>query len=296
MAANIKVIYRKIRDFIPEIPGILRKAVVSFQKKEASRNAAGMAYYTLFSLIPLLIVMVTIVSYFVDAQQAAERVSQLVMSVIPVSQGLVERNINRAFEIRNSVGAIGLVSFLWSGSNAFSIMVHNINTAWPEDERRSFFEKRLFGLAMVVLLILMLFMLMISSTALNLVLRYQRAYFDVDPTIQNRLLSLGSNLIHWLVPFIFFYSLYRVVPMGRVPIKASGFSALVITLLWRGASAIFQWYLSSGLARYEFVFGSLSAIVVLLFWIYLSSVILFFGAHVCAASAGKIPEFREQPE
>ncbi len=296
MATNIKVIYRKIRDFIPEIPGILRKAVVSFQKKEASRNAAGMAYYTLFSLIPLLIVMVTIVSYFVDAQQAAERVSQLVMSVIPVSQGLVERNINRAFEIRNSVGAIGLVSFLWSGSNAFSIMVHNINTAWPEDERRSFFEKRLFGLAMVVLLILMLFMLMISSTALNLVLRYQRAYFDVDPTIQNRLLSLGSNLIHWLVPFIFFYSLYRVVPMGRVPIKASGFSALVITLLWRGASAIFQWYLSSGLARYEFVFGSLSAIVVLLFWIYLSSVILFFGAHVCAASAGKIPDFQEQSE
>jgi len=296
MAANIKIIYRKIRDFIPEIPGILRKAVVSFQKKEASRNAAGMAYYTLFSLIPLLIVMVTIVSYFVDAQQAAERVSQLVMSVIPVSQGLVERNINRAFEIRNSVGAIGLVSFLWSGSNAFSIMVHNINTAWPEDERRSFFEKRLFGLAMVVLLILMLFMLMISSTALNLVLRYQRAYFDVDPTIQTRLLSLGSNLIHWLVPFIFFYSLYRVVPMGRVPIKASGFSALVITLLWRGASAIFQWYLSSGLARYEFVFGSLSAIVVLLFWIYLSSVILFFGAHVCAASAGKIPDFREQSQ
>ena len=296
MAVNIKVIYRKIRDFIPEIPGILRKAVVSFQKKEASRNAAGMAYYTLFSLIPLLIVMVTIVSYFVDAQQAAERVSQLVMSVIPVSQGLVERNINRAFEIRNSVGAIGLVSFLWSGSNAFSIMVHNINTAWPEDERRSFFEKRLFGLAMVVLLILMLFMLMISSTALNLVLRYQRAYFDVDPTIQNRLLSLGSNLIHWLVPFIFFYSLYRVVPMGRVPIKASGFSSLVITLLWRGASAIFQWYLSSGLARYEFVFGSLSAIVVLLFWIYLSSVILFFGAHICAASAGKIPDFREQSE
>jgi membrane protein len=76
--------------------------------------------------------------------------------------------------------------------------------------------------------------------------------------------------------------------MGRVPIKAAGFSALVITLIWRLASSAFQWYLGSGFARYEVIFGSLSAIVVLLLWIYISSVILFFGAHLCAASAGKV--------
>ncbi len=76
--------------------------------------------------------------------------------------------------------------------------------------------------------------------------------------------------------------------MGRVPIPAAGFSALVITIIWRTASNIFQWYLSSGLARYEVIFGSISAVVVLLLWVYISSLILFFGAHLCAAAAGKI--------
>jgi membrane protein len=76
--------------------------------------------------------------------------------------------------------------------------------------------------------------------------------------------------------------------MGRVPIRSAGYSALGITIAWRAASNLFQWYLRSGLARYDVIFGSLSAIVVLLLWIYISSVIFFFGAHLCAASAGKV--------
>jgi len=76
--------------------------------------------------------------------------------------------------------------------------------------------------------------------------------------------------------------------MGRVPIKAAGVSAIGITIIWRVASNGLQWYLGSGLARYELIFGSLNAIVVLLLWIYISSLILFFGAHLCAASAGKV--------
>ncbi len=283
-----------MRDFSLQIPKMIRKAAISFQREETSKGAAGMAYYTLFSLFPLLIVMVTIVSYFVDSQQAASRVSQLVMSVIPVSRGLVERNVSRVFQVRNSIGALGIVGLLWSGSNAFSMMIHNINSAWPEEEQRSFFEKRLFGLAMVILLIILLFLMMVSSTILNLVMNLQRNILSVDPNIQSALFRGVSQVIDWVVPFIFFYSLYRVIPMGRVPVKAAGFSAMVVTLLWRGASSLFQWYLSSGLARYEVIFGSLSAIVVLLLWIYISSVILFFGAHLCAASAGKIPDFKEQ--
>lgn len=292
MTSKVRSVIDKIAAFLLEIPEILKKAAVSFQKREAGKGAAGMAYYTLFSLFPLLIVLITVISYFVDAEVAITQLTEVVMSVFPVSQGLVEKNIERSFQIRNSIGAIGLIGLLWAGSNAFSMMVHNINSAWPPTERRSFFEKRLFGLAMVILLVIVLFLLMLSSTIFNILLRYQQEYLSVDPQIRYGLLRWGSRIVHLIVPFLFFYFLYRVIPMGRVPIKAAGFSALLTTLLWRSASSIFQWYLRSGLARYEVIFGSLSAIVVLLFWIYISSVILFFGAHICAASSGKIPEFK----
>jgi len=267
---------------------IFRASAKSFQQEGGARGAAGMAYYTLFSLFPLLIVMVTIGSFFVDDSQTSSRVAQLVISVIPVGQDLVERNIERILVLRNSIGILGLVGLLWSGSNAFSMMVHHITSAWPVDERRTFFQKRLFGLAMVIIMLLVLFVLTLSSTILNVIVKYQEAVPGYELLFTSWLGGFGTKLFYWVVPFLFFYSLYRIIPMGRVPIKAAGFSALIITIIWRLASNAFQAYLRSGLARYEVIFGSLSAIAILLLWIYISSVILFFGAHLCAASAGKV--------
>lgn len=267
---------------------ILRAAAASFQRVGSARGAAGMAYYTLLSFFPLLIVLVTIGSYFVDGSEASNKVAQLIISVFPVSQSLVEVNIGRILVLRNSVGLVGLIVLFWSGSNAFSMMVHHITSAWPESERRTFFEKRLLGLAMVIVIILLLFVLMLSSTLLNVLVKYQHVVPGLDLLFNSWLWHFSARVMYWVVPFLFFYSLYRIIPMGRVPIKAAGFSALVITILWRLASNGFQWYLGSSFARYEIIFGSLSAIVVLLLWIYISSLILFFGAHLCAASSGKM--------
>jgi membrane protein len=271
-----------------ELLRILRTALASFQQEDGARGAAGMAYYTLFSFFPLLIVLVTIGSYFVDSAEASREVIQLVVSVIPVSRKLVEVNIDRIMQLRSSVGIVSLIALIWSGSSAFSMMVHHITIAWPRTEQRSFFEKRLFGLAMVIVIILVLFVLLMSSTLLNVLARYRGTIPGLDLLLSSSLWKYSTKIIYWGMPFLFFYSLYRIIPMGRVPIKAAGVSALGITLVWRLASTIFQWYLGSGFARYEVIFGSLSAIAVLMLWIYISSLILFFGAHLCAASAGKV--------
>lgn len=278
----------RTRRIFNQILLVLRGAITSFGRQGGARGAAGMAYYTLFSFFPLLIVLVTIVSYFVDSSEASARVTQMVISVIPVSQRFVEVNITRILIVRNSVGILSLIVFVWSGSNAFSMMVHHITKAWPEDERRPFFQKRLFGLAMVILIILILFVLMLSSTVLNALVKYKDTFPGLDLLFNTWLWNFGAKALYWVVPFLFFYSLYRIIPMGRVPIKAASLSALGITILWRLASMGFQWYLASGFARYEVIFGSLSAVVAILLWIYISSMILFFGAHVCAAGAGKI--------
>ncbi|MCD6424467.1 MAG: YihY/virulence factor BrkB family protein [Anaerolineales bacterium] len=278
----------RIKDLAGKMWRIVTVALSSFQQEGAARGAAGTAYYTLFSFFPLLIILVTIASFFVSSYEASSKVAQLVISVIPVSQKLVEVNIQRILELRNSVGIVMLLVLLWSGSNAFSMMVHHINSAWPETERRTFFQQRLFGLAMVIAIILLLFILMLSSTFLNVLVKYKNTVPGLDLLFNTWLWSFGTKVLYWAVPFLFFYSLYRIIPMGRVPVKAAGFSALGITLIWRLASTIFQWYLRSGFARYEIIFGSLSAIVVLLFWIYISAMILFFGAHLCAASSGKV--------
>jgi membrane protein len=295
ISMKIKEIADYFRELVNKLFLILKTAVTSFQKKGAARGAAGMAYYTLLSFFPLLIVLVTIGSYFVDDSEASSKVAQLVISIIPVSQNFVELNIQRILVLRNSVGVVGLIVLIWSGSNAFSMMVHHITSAWPETEQRTFFQKKLFGLAMVILIILLLFVLMLSSTLLNALVKYRSTVPGLEILLESWLWHFGAKSLYWAVPFLFFYSLYRIIPMGRVPIKAAGFSALGITIIWRLASNGFQYYLGSGLSRYEVIFGSLSAIVVLMLWIYISSLVLFFGAHLCAASAGKVV-LAEQPQ
>ena len=260
----------------------VKQVINHFNQGHASRTAAAMAYYTLFSLFPLLIVLVTVISYFVNAQQASEQVTQLITGAIPVSHNLVERNINRVLEVRNSVGAIGLIGFLWSSSNAFYLLVDSINRAWFEEQDRSFFQKRLFGVVMVILLIIVLFLLMFASSVFTILMQNLPETFQITGALGYNLRRAAAGLVNWLAPFLFFLSLYRWVPSQKGPWKVVlGVSAL-ITFLWRGASSLFKWYLASGFSRYELVFGSLSAIVVLLFWIYISSVIILLGAHINA--------------
>lgn len=268
-------------DHVKNLYKLGRETLDSFQEAEASRASAAMTYYVLFSLSPLLIVLVTIASYFVTGSQASAQITRIMTAVIPVSKSLVERNISRIMEFRNSIGAVGLVGFLWSASNAFSILVDNINRAWPESKKRSFFQKRLLGLGIVGVIIVLLILVILSSTAYSVLTRYEILPFLHANYAEINLVPMIIRSVSWISPLLFFISLYLWLPNKKVPWKSAVWSSVFVTLVWKGASLGFQWYLGSGLARYQFVYGSLSTIVVLLFWIYLSSMIIFFGAHLC---------------
>ena len=271
---------------------IVKKTIASFQDQEASRAAASMTYYVLFSLSPLLIIMVTAASYFVSGNEAIAQIETLMTSVIPVSQSIVERNIQRIQELRNSIGLLGSIGFLWSASNAFSILVDNINRAWPEIKKRSFVQKRLLGLIMVGVIIVLLILLMLSSTVYDILTKIEFNISNFPQITELNLVTFIADAVSWISPFLFFLSLYFLLPRTKVNGIAALVSSTFTTLIWRGASIGIKWYLSSGLARYQFVYGSLSTIVVLLFWIYLSSLIVFFGAHLCKTLSSELSKNR----
>ena len=148
---------------------IVKQAFHNFSENEASRVAAGMTYYTLFSLFPLLIVIVIVGSFLVGGEAGIDQVSQLMTTVIPVSSDLIRHNIQRVVDLHNSVGLIGLIGFVWSASNAFAMLADNINRAFPESELRSFLKKRLVAFVILGTNIVVLVGLTFSSTLFNLV-------------------------------------------------------------------------------------------------------------------------------
>jgi membrane protein len=261
---------------------ILRDAFERFGETKATQAAAGLAYYTFFSLFPLLLLLISLTSSILQGDQAQQQTISFIQEAVPVSQQLLEQNIDRVLDLRGTVGIIGLVSLLWSASGAFTILSQNINRAWARAEDRNFLQKRLIGFGIIGGIVLLLLLSLASTTLVNLMPQLTSPLQELGISVSS-LWSLGARLISWLFTFGMFLALYHWVPNTGVSWQAAAWGAGIAGLGWELAKAGFAWYLRSGLASYELVYGSLGTVVALLFWIFLSGNVALLGAHLSAA-------------
>jgi len=275
--------YEIANDLSGGILGIIRDAIQSFGSAQGSEAAASMSYYTLFSLFPLLLALVAAGSFFLDRQSVFQQVVDWVARAFPISQNLIEENLRQVLQLRGAVGITGLAATLWSASGAFTVLTHNINRAWTKTSPRGFLKNRLVALGIVGSFSIPLLISLLLSTLLNVLSLFQVPLVDLESLYGTPLWTALSDLIPWCFIFLLFLALYRWVPNAEVKWSTAFWAALVVAVAWELAANAFAWYIGSGLARYRIVYGSLGTIVALLFWIYLSSWIIIFGAHLCAA-------------
>jgi len=262
---------------------VLQQSIKRLGQANVPQAAAGMAYYALFSLFPLLLLLIVVISAVLENQAVQQQVLLLLNDVIPVSQQFVQENIQQVLNSRGSISVIGVITLFWSASSFFSALVSNIDAAWPETERRSFVGRRLLAFAMVVgLACLILASLSVRGLAQLLPALSHQLSLDVQ-VFRSLAWKAGAVLLPLLLRFLIFLALYRLVPATRVSWRAATGSAGVAFILWEGVTYAFTWYITSGTATYQLVYGSVGRLVALLFWIYLGSLSVLLGAHLCAA-------------
>ncbi len=273
---------------------LLRDVVRRASGAHVSEAAATMAYYAFFSLFPLLVVLVVAGSFVLEAERAFGAVVGMVGQALPGSRELIEQNVHQVIRLRGPVGLVGILTLVWSASSFFSLLSDNIERAWPDGSARSAIRRRLLALAMVVGMAVLMALSLLANAVLQ---RLPAADFV------GRLAALGrplgasfSRVLPWGLSFMMFLSLYRWLPNRRVPWRAALWGAGSVTLLWLVAGQAFVWYLGSGLARYELVYGSIGAVIVLLLWIYLTSFVTLAGAHLTAAICDRGARARRPPD
>jgi membrane protein len=280
ISKQLKKWYGDVNQFSGGRLDIFKNALETFSDTRASQAAASLAYYAFFSLFPLLLVLISGGSYFLNSQQVYQSVTQFVQQAIPVSNQMITENLRQVLAIRGTVGLIGLLTLLWSASGVFTNLAYNINLAWPGAPRRNFLEKRLVGLGIIAGLGGLLILSLSLDWVTNLI-----PFLSIASASSSTLSlwRLFSSLGSWLTIFLLFLALYCWVPTEKVYWSATFCGALTASIAWKAATAGFSWYLRSGLGRYQLVYGSLGAIVALLFLIFIVSMITLFGAHLCAA-------------
>lgn len=277
---HLNQFYENINQLSGNRLSILETAVRTFTEKQAAQASAGLAYYTFFSIFPLMLVFIAGGSYFLDSHQVFSTVTQFVQQALPISRQVINENLEEILEQRDAAGIVSLLILLWSASGMFTNLAYNINLAWPLATRRNFLQNRLVGLWMIVGLIGLIILSLILSW---MTARLPFIRLNQTSTSDLLLLRILSAVGSWLMIFLVFLTLYHWIPTLRVRWRATLWGALLASLAWKLVTTGFSWYLGSSFGQYQLVYGSLGAIVAFLFLIYIISLITLFGAHLSAA-------------
>ena len=264
---------------------VLGIAIRRFGEAEATVAAASMAYYALFALFPLLLFLIYLGSAILHLGDIRRQILELVVQLFPTSREVIIENIQQVLALRGATGLISAVALLWSSLGFFTGLGKQINRAWPQARSRNFWEGRLLALSMVGILAALLLFWLVVSTAIRFLPYLDLPLWELIATYGPFLRPLLVTVFPWVVSFGLFFVLYCWVPRVKVRWHEALWGALLATVSWRLATMAFVWYVGSGLSRYLLVYGSLSSIIALLFWTYVSNVIVLFGAHLSAAIA-----------
>jgi len=261
---------------------MIRGAFLTFTLAKGSEAAASIAYYTLFSMFPLVLSFVAVGSFFVDQATVERELIKFLPTVIPVSQDFILSNIQQVFKLRGAVSALSLLGLIWSSTSVFSTIIRNINAAWPAASPHSFIRMRLWSLAIIAALAVVLILSSFSLTFRHLL---NNLGINLDYSLISKFLSsyFYTKTLPVLIRVAVLFALYFWVPQIKVHKMGALTGAVLVTLLWQIITTIFNAYLSSGLARYEIIYGSLGKMIALLVWIYFTSWIILFGAHMTSS-------------
>ena len=263
--------------------GILRRSLTAFQRNQGLLLSGAVAYYTLISLVPLFVVLLVVLSRFMDIAQLLRTVRENLELVVPGEADAITAQVAGFLEHRSVVGVVGGgVLLLFSGA-AFAVLERAMSVIFfhrVQQKRRHALVSAIIPYLFVVALGLGLVIVSVISAALDVVGR------DTVRVLGHEFLLAGISraLLHGLGfagISLLLTALYLVLPHGHLSMKHAFVGGITATVLWEIVRTILVWYLAR-LSMINVVYGSLATTVILLLSLELAAIIVLFGAQVIA--------------
>ena len=287
--------YKQANDYSFGVLEIIINAIHRFTEVGATQSAAAIAYYALFSIFPLLLFLLAIASSILKSPDVQEQIMEYVQEFLPGFEELVQSNIEQALSLRGAVGVVGMIGLLWAAMAVFSAVAYNISLAWRNARSRNFLELRFMAIVIVGGLVILMVLASLFTTINNILSTLKVPLFGSVSIHDSVLWQMGSRYVPLFLVFISFLFLYWWAPGTKAKWREAAWGAIIATIGFELAKKGFGWYLTSGFARQALVYGSLGTVIALMLWIYVSALVILFGAHISAA-IGHRREARERAE
>jgi membrane protein len=245
--------------------------------------ASSIAYYALLSLFPFFLLAFSIIASVTSTESDRQAVLSFVLRYFPQKFGFVEDQLNALQQAALRLGVAGSVLMTWAAMGVFGAITSAVNHAWGVEKQPSFFKHKLISFVMLLLASVLLVAGLILVSAVNVI---EASWFAEILERTPVLLKLQSFVLQWATMLIFILVVglvFYFVPNAQVRFRDVWVGAVMTGVLWRAALAGFSFYVRD-MSRFS-VHGSIAAVVVFLFWVYISAIILLYGVEVTAANA-----------
>ncbi|MCS6884825.1 MAG: YihY/virulence factor BrkB family protein [Acidobacteriota bacterium] len=262
---------------------MLSQASTDFLDNDLTSSAAALSYFSTLGLFPLLLLLLNVSTTVFGKEELKRFLVYRILELLPGSHDFVLKNVEAVTEVSNQMLISCFILVIWTGSWSFRVIEKAFSRIW-KTECRSFIHGRLVTITVTVFVGLALMSASLISSVVNFVRSSAERIPVTAPPIIHMFTSLFwqsvFSMIALLVTIELFTIIYRFLPNKHVRWKEALPGAVVAGVLWEAAKYCFSHLLPY--FHYDVVYGSIGAGIVLLSWIYISSLIMLYGAQLCA--------------
>ncbi len=260
---------------------LLKGSADEWSHDNASRLAAALSYYTIFSIAPLMVMAIAVSGLVFGERAASNQIFDQIRGLVGDEGAIVIQSMVE--NVHKSGGGVfatlvGIITVLVGASGAFGQLQSALNTIWqvrpkPGHGVKGFIRIRFLSFSLVLVIGFMLLVTLVISAALA----GMGHYFDLVLPIPTVVLQLLNFFISFGVTTLLFTLIYKVLPDVTIKWKDVWIGGAFTALLFSLGRFLIGMYL--GRSTFSSAYGAAGSLVIILAWIYYSAQILFFGAE-----------------
>ena len=257
----------------------IKRAFRTFNQMEMRILPGNIAFFFVLAMVPMVTLVAIIASYF---HISIDTIILFIKSIVPgeASQSIIEAISGKGFD--GNVGLFNIVAFITASNGTYAI-INASNTLYHVVERDALKDRIKSFILLFILIELIVFLIIVPMFG-EKILGLLSNYVVVDN------FKIVYRLLKWpLTIFLIYMNLkliYTIAPSKKISSTSTTYGAIFTTVIWTIATAIFSAYLKY-FANYNVVYGNLSSIIILMFWLYIISYVFVMGIAINVTNASE---------
>ncbi len=261
---------------------LVKRAFKHFIDDDGLNLSASLSYYTIFSIAPLIIVVISLAGMFLGSEAVQGKIYGQINGLVGNSSALQIQEIIKNLETTHNTVAgtiIGIVILLLGATGVFTEIQHSINYIWsirakPKKGWIKMLLNRLLSFSLIVSFAFILLAALVVDALSDLLSDKIRIYF---PDASVYIFKIVNLLIIFSTITCLFAIIYKVLPDAIIKWKDAFIGAFLTAFLFMIGKFAISFYVAK--SNVGLTYGAAASVIILLLWVYYSSIILFFGAE-----------------